>query len=397
MSKGRLFFLGSLLAAGLLTGCDDDARRQARIPLVPGNSAEIRNQKALEALTRAINRNAPASAYARRAALFLENGRLNEALSDIDEALDRDDDVGRYHLIKAQILRGQHKLDDALESAQRAEGLGVNTPELYVVMGDLLQQKKQFDRARLYLAKVLQMAPYEGEAFHFNGLVAARQGDTVRALNQYARALSLKPRYLDTYTQLTSIYTALGDLQTALNYNQRAITYFPQNAQLYHGRGLIYHRGYQLDSAARYYQRAIQLQPDLYAAHFQLGLVYLKYKAFGQALRHFEEVARGKPDYPRVNLYLAVALEYTGQLDRALELLTKESELNPYDYQVRSGLWRVQRKQYGYYGGNTQPEEFTKEEETPTRPGSVLDTTRVRIRTIQPRSRFSVSNDSTRN
>ncbi|WP_234734101.1 tetratricopeptide repeat protein [Tellurirhabdus bombi] len=391
----KVSFVSGLLIAGILWGCGEDDRRQARIPTVPQNSAEIRNQKALEALTRAINQSAPASAYARRAALYLENGRLDEALADINEALDADDDVGRYYLIRAKILRGQRKIAQALESAQRAEGLGIETPDLYIVMGDLFQENRQFEQARLYLAKVLQMAPYEGEAFYFNGLIAAKYGDTTRALAYYERALALKPRYLDTYSQLTSIYTAQGNYETALVYNKRALAYFPKNAQLFYGRGLTFQRAYRPDSAYQYYQQAIRLQPNLYQAHFQAGQICLRWRAFGQAVRHFEEVQNVKADFPRIRYFLATALEYNNQLDQALALYAKEQAANPGDWQARSGAWRVQRKLAGTY--NVAPAGEVALDDEPARPGSVLDTTRVKIMTIKPRSRFGELGDSTRN
>jgi len=392
MRLGSGIWIG--LAIGLLTACSNDSRRQIRIPAVPKNSAEIRNESALEALTRAINRSAPPSAYAKRAMLHLAAGRTAEALSDINEALDLEDDIGRYHLIKAQILRARRQIDAALESAERAEGLGVKTPELYLVMGDLVQEKKQYDRARLYLTKVLQMSPYEGEAFHFLGLVAARQGDTLTALAQYERTLSLKPRYLESYKQLTAIHAVQGNAEQALEYNRLALQYFPNNPDLIYNRALTFHRAYRLDSAYRYYQDAIRLEPGMYRAHLQLGLISQKWKLFGPALRHFEEVQRLKPDMPRLRFYLATALEQTGQLERALEYYTQESDANPGDYLAKNGVWRVQRRlDYGAYGSLTIPGELGNKAYTTVKPAAP-DTGRVRIMTIKPRTRFGMPGDS---
>ncbi|HLK98092.1 MAG TPA: hypothetical protein VK364_10015, partial [Hymenobacter sp.] len=149
----------------ILFACGNDKRQTAHIPDFPRPGDSSRTEGALRALTRSINRSAPASAYAKRAAILLAMGREKEALSDIDEAISRNDNAGSYYLTRSQILRALQQPDKALVNAQRAEILGVDTPELYTLQGDLLQQQNQFDKARLYVARALQMAPYDGEAY----------------------------------------------------------------------------------------------------------------------------------------------------------------------------------------------------------------------------------------
>ncbi|MGA0558559.1 tetratricopeptide repeat protein [Larkinella sp. VNQ87] len=389
---GKVWSLWGLICCSLLLACSDDDRRQTRIPAVPQNSADTRNQAALEALTRAISQSDAASAYAKRAAIYMSLGKTDEALTDINDALERENNEGRYHLIKAQILRRRQSYEDGLESALRAEGLGVNTPELYIVIGDLLQQQKQLDRARYYLVRALQMAPYEGEAFYFNGLVAAKAGDTTRALLYYNRALSLKPRFLEPYVQLSIIHSVRGNYPTAITYNKRGTTYFPNDPGLLYALGHIYQQTSVEDSAYLYYQKALRLSPTMVSAHFQSGLVMMKVRNLEQALRHFDQVLKLDPKFPRIQFYRAMAYEQLRQWEQAVQLYALAMQENPADQQAYYGYWRVQkRKEYG-----TETVLSSENRPSPlTHPGSVLDTTRVRIRMIQPRTRFS--RDSTRN
>ncbi|GAB3275544.1 hypothetical protein GCM10027347_48940 [Larkinella harenae] len=389
---GRFWSLWCLIGVFFVVGCTDDSYRQTRIPVVPENSADVRNQAALEALTRAINQSAPASAYAKRAAIYRDMGRAEEALSDINEALEREDNEGRYHLIKAQILRAHRQYEDGLESALRAEGLGVNTPELYIVIGDLLQQQKQLDRARFYLVKALQMAPYEGEAFYFNGLVAAKAGDTTRAIAYYNRALNLKPRFLQPYVQLSIIYSVRGDHATAIAYNKRGTTYFPNDPGLVYALGHIYQQTARPDSAYFFYQKALRLEPTMTRAHLQSGLVMMKLRNMERALWHFDQILKQDPKFPRINFYKAMCYEQSRQWEQATQLYALAMQESPADQQAYYGYWRVQKRKT--YGDDTELS-YDENANVPTRPGPVLDTTRVRIMLIQPRSRFP--RDSTRN
>lgn len=389
---GRFLGLWWLIGSCFLLACSDEDQRHTRIPVVPENSADIRNQAALEALTRAINQSSPASAYAKRAALYMEIGKTDEALADINDALDKEDNEGRYHFIKAKVLRKRQLYDEGLESALRAEGLGVNTPELYIVIGDLLQQKKELDRARFYLVKALQMAPYEGEAFYLNGLVAAKAGDTVRAVTYYNRALTLKPRFLEPYVQLSVIHAVRGNYPAAILYNKRGTAYFPNDPGLLYALGRIYQQTSVEDSAYIYYQKALRLQPKMVSAQLQSGFIMLKVRNMAQALYHFDEVLKLEPKHPRVNFYRAMCYEQMRQWEQAIGLYALAMQEDPADRQAYYGYWRT-RKQNEY--GSATDLSAENGSNASSRPGSVLDTTRVRVKMIQPRSRFA--RDSTRN
>ncbi|MFD1139754.1 tetratricopeptide repeat protein [Larkinella insperata] len=389
---GRFVSLWWLMGCCLLVACSGEDQRHTRIPAVPQNSGDIRNQAALEALTRAINQSSPASAYAKRAALYMDLGKTGEALSDINEALDRDDNEGRYHFVKAKVLRKRQLYEDGLESALRAEGLGVNTPELYIVIGDLLQQQKELDRARFYLVKALQMAPYEGEAFYLNGLVAAKSGDTARAVSFYNRALTLKPRFLEPYVQLSVIHGVRGNYPAAIAYNKRGTAYFPNDPGLMYALGRIYQQTSVEDSAYHYYRRALQLQPTMIAAQLQSGLVMMKIRNMPQALVHFDQVLKLDPKYPRINFYRAMCYEQMRQWEQAISLYALAMQENAGDQQAYYGYWRVRkRNEYGY-GTDLSAENGSSGTNGPR---SVLDTTRVRVMMIQPRTR--IGRDSTRN
>ncbi|MFC5408453.1 tetratricopeptide repeat protein [Larkinella bovis] len=389
---GKFWSLCWLIGLSLLVACTEDDQQQTRIPAVPENSADTRNQAALEALTRAINQSSPASAYAKRAAVYRDLGKSEEALADINEALEKENNEGRYHLIKAQILRQRDQYADGLESALRAEGLGVNTPELYIVIGDLLQQEKQLDRARFYLLKALQMAPFEGEAFYFNGLVAAKSGDTARAITYYNRALSLKPRFLKPYVQLSIIYSVRGDFASAIAFNKRGTAYFPNDPGLLYALGHIFQQTSVEDSAYFFYQKALRLDPSMIQAQVQSGLVMMKRRNLERALWHFDQVLKLDPKYPRITYFRALCYEQMRQWEQAVSLYALAMQDNPADQQAYYGYWRVQKRKTG---GEETDLSYDDHANVSPRSGPVLDTTRVRIMMIQPRTRFP--RDSSRN
>ncbi|QKZ13996.1 tetratricopeptide repeat protein [Spirosoma sp. KUDC1026] len=383
----RHSFTLSLFVFLSLFSCSDDARQSTRIHEVPQVGDSSRVEGALRALTNAINQSAPASAYAKRAVILLDMGRVNDALEDIDEAISREPNIGTYYLTRARVLRALQQSAKALENAQRAEILGVDTPELYTLQGDLLQQQRQFDRAQLYVARALQMAPYDGEAYFFKGLMAAKLGDTTQALALYKHSLQLKPRYLDTYSQLASVYRALKDPYSSLVYNEQAIRYFPNNARLHYSRGVTYHVAGRLDSAVACYQQAVKLQPNYYQAFFQIGLINQAYRNYPNALANYQRVQQLRPQFPRIDTYLGYCYEQTGQYDLAIAAYDKALKLDANDKLAYQGSWRAQRRQYtrNSYNPLLLPDAST-EAAAAGRGRQVLDTTRVRISTLQPKT-----------
>lgn len=389
----RICFVSLMMA---FVGCGADPRQQTRIPPLPTASDSVRTEAALNALTRAINQSSPASAYAKRATLYLSINRPKEALSDIDEAIGRNNTEGSYFLIRAQVLRALKLPQKALDNAQRAEILGADTPELYILLADVWQQKNQFAKARLYLAKALQMAPYDGEAFFFNGLITARQGDTTQAIALYQQSLKLKPRYLETYNQLAAVYRSLGDLGSALAYNGQAIRYFPNDARLIFGRGMIYQAGGRLDSALTFYQQTVRLDPTYYQANFQAGLVLQRWKAYTQALTNFSRVQQLNPQFPRIDTYIGQCQEQLGMYAEAVASYTKSTRQNPADQQAVAGIWRSQRRMYSPNRYNSVLLPDKSGASSPIEPAATPTDTRMEIPTIQPRNQLSTKPDSTR-
>lgn len=386
----------SLIIVLSMAGCSADPRQQTHIPALPMSSDSSRTKAALLSLTRAINQSSPSSAYAKRAKIYLDTDRPNEALADIDEAISRNNTEGTYFLIRAQILRTLKLPQKALDNAQRAEILGADTPELYTLLADVWQQQNQFAKARLYLAKALQMAPYDGEAYFFNGMITAKQGDTSQALALYQQSLKLKPRYLETYNQLAAIYRSLGDLRSALAYNQQAIRYFPNDPRLTFGQGMIYQAGGRLDSALTFYQQTVRLDPLFFQANFQAGLVLQRWKAYTQALTNFSRVQQLNPQFPRIDTYIGQCQEQLGMYEQAIASYTKSARQNPADQQAVAGIWRAQRRMYSpnRYNSVLLPED--EGAAGPLDPTAPPSDNRMEIPTIQPRNQLSTKPDSTR-
>ncbi len=384
-----------------LGGCSSDERQSTRIPPLPSDDALKRAEIGVNYLTAVIRRSPRNSLnYHKRAELYVVLRNLPSALEDINEALDISPSNGLYLLSKARILRQLKRNDEALAAARRAEVLQQDTPELYILLGDLTQQKMQYRQAKLYLSKALQMAPYEGEAYFYNGLLDARQGDTLSGVALMQRALELKPRFAPAYVELTTIHTRLHDYIQAKDINDQGLRYFPKESALHYARGIMYHNQKRLDSALIAYRAAIKFDSSNYAADFQAGIIYLKWNSLPSAIQSFQKVMRYNPNYPQINFLLGTAYDKHGNLEGAIEQYTLATQLDANDWRSRGRLYRAQQRKYylDTYGTlpPASPEITSETDEEKEISEKALDPERVKINILTPRLELKTKSDTIR-
>ncbi len=382
--------------------CQSDARTTTRIPPTPASITKKGWQEdALQALEGLIVKKIDSdNNLYKRARIYFEQEKYAEAEIDIDAAIDLKDNVGEYYLLRAKIRHELEKTDQALEDAQRAEVLQQDLPELYILLADLHQEKKQYREAQNYLVTALNRAPYEGDAYFVKGMLQSKMSDTLAGsgLENLKYALSLNPRMLRAYQQISSIYSTSGNKGEALRYNSMAIDRFPSKAELYVERGDIYRNHNKLDSAVYAYQKAVKVDTSLAKAHYRIGVIYVKWKVYTGALAAFEKTLKFRPRYPQANYLAGYCLEKLGNDERAVEFYTAETALNPNDEAANSALARIQsRKQRQYDPAGifaTKKETAVPRAPAPAVVPRTLDSLQVKIKAIQPRSTIDMGRDS---
>lgn len=380
-----LFLLGWAMAS-----CQSDARNATRIPPVVKKSKAQSQNDALLSLSDLINRNIDSDInYFKRAKIYIEKELYKEALADINEAIDEKDNVGDYFLIRGKINRELGELDNALEDAQRAEALQQNSPELYVLLADIFQEKKQYRDAVKYLNQAILMAPYDGGAYYVKGMLLSHQGDSLAGLASLKVAVNLNPRLLRGHQQIGYMQLKLNQYNEALVTNTNAIKRFPDNADLYSFRGDIYNILSNPDTALIHYQKAVSLRPNFENVLFKIVNINLGQRQYYKALVSLGQIQKFNPTHKQLNFLMGYCYEKSGDYPKAREYYATAFSKDPTDLQSRYGLWRT-RQQASHLNSPLYSEEDANSEYR------LLDTSRVKINLIQPRGTTNLSIDSTR-
>ncbi len=402
-----------LLVSIILLSCGQDTRVRSKIPPVPFQTDSIQNASALEALMGAIRSNpSVAENYYKRAVVFHRMGELKRALDDINRADKLKQNTGKYMYLKALILRDQGAISDAFRAAQTAEILNIETPELYLLLGDLYQREKDYLMSKRYIAKALEISPKEGEAFYYLGTLAARRGDTATAIVQMNQAIRLKPSLQVAYFTLPHILSNRNLYDSALVINRKGLKYFPKNPDLYVARGQIFSKINGLDSAMKSFEKAFNLDEERVELLTNSAEIYRKRKYYTKALQYYQKVLDAKPELKRIRYSMALIYEEMKAFTKAEEYLKEEVKENPDDTEVIMALNRVASRLNSLSNigpvremlpvpvptkrkitspSNSRRKVSVVQDEQPKR-----DTARVRVQIIAPKRRINLNIDSTR-
>jgi len=127
------------------------------------------------------------------------------------------------------------------------------------------------------------------------GDLYARHGDYQKAVEEFQKAIELKPNYGDAYHNLANVYHQIQKDDSALENYQKALSFNPNLWQSYQNLAAIHfsQKNYQL--AKEELEKAIQIKPDNTDLHANLGILYLNLQDKQKAKEEFEKALQIDP------------------------------------------------------------------------------------------------------
>jgi tetratricopeptide (TPR) repeat protein len=200
---------------------------------------------------------------------------------------------------------------------------------------------KESDEGLHALERVVAEDPKVIDAWFMLGNEYYRRRQFARAIEQFARALALKPDYDLVVINMANAYRALGRDREAMIGYRRFMELDPKNAQIRYEAAQILIDGGKLDEARRELTAALALEPKLAAARNALGVLALRRGDLAGAEREIRAAIAEKPDVRLAHFNLALLAEQQRDLSRAIAEYQKEIELHPNSYKAAFNLGRL--------------------------------------------------------
>jgi tetratricopeptide (TPR) repeat protein len=289
--------------------------REARWPYVQGLTLVLTEpEEGIRCLERAVERcgDSLSVPQLRLAEALLEQGRLDEAQSHLEQVLRREPEncrarlgLGRLAILRENWQAGLDQLEACLADEHARKLAYTLRAEAWARLGQPDRARTEQQRAAELPADQRWPDPFAEEVLALQRGLGARliQADALARASRWAEATGLLKQTLTKYPQSIPAWLRLGEawrqqgqLDQAEEALQRAVQADPEAAEAWFRLGCVQALGRPRE-AADSFRRAIRLKPDHALAHFNLAHRLKELGDPAGAAEEFRAVLRCRPDY----------------------------------------------------------------------------------------------------
>jgi tetratricopeptide (TPR) repeat protein len=191
--------------------------------------------------------------------------------------------------------------------------------DIYNKLGFIYQWRAEFQKAAEYFQKALSLNPNYTEAALNLAVTYNEMGmyeKAVETFTKVANVVKTHPKSLDPYlrgrlanehARLGDIYYSMGLYDEALDEYRKALTLRPNLVDIMTKIGITLREQGSLDEAIRIFMRAKEVHPRYIQAFIHLGITYYMKGFVDLARREWEALKEMDPNGHEANLYLALA------------------------------------------------------------------------------------------
>jgi protein O-GlcNAc transferase len=195
-------------------------------------------------------------------------------------------------------------------------------------------------QAERILKKIAKGRP-DFDVYLYLGNILQNMGQREEAMLYYRKAIGLKPEFAGTYYNIAAIMQEEGRLDEAIAHYRKVLDLDPGYAGTYNSIGVAFQSKGQYDEAMTYFRKAIEIDPDFIAAYSNLGNVLLRQEYPDEAMACYRKALDLNPNYAKAYCSMGIALQEKGLLDEAMTHYQKAIQLDPNLAEAVSNLGRV--------------------------------------------------------
>ncbi len=283
-----------------------------------------------------------AVAYYKRGNLLKDQGQLEEAVANYDEAIALDPGYAFALCNRGVVLARLNRFEAALDSYDRAIAVNSGDPLVLFNRGAVLRSLGRTGEALASYEQAVAVQPNYVEAYCNRGILLNELGRSEEAVASYDRAIDIHPNFFDAYFGRGNAQQSLDRFEQALTDFDRALALNASSAEAYCNRGAALMKLRRWDAALASLDRAVSLDPNLADAHSNRGKVMAALRRHDAAVESFDRAIALHPDNVELHEHRAVALVQMSQFVRAIDGYNRVMHLNP-DRRFALGMSRYTR------------------------------------------------------
>lgn len=220
------------------------------------------------------------------------------------------------------------------DSAEACYGIG----SVYLKQGEISQAREFFEKAVKLEASYPDTAP---NAWNNLGLLAARAGETSKAIGYFQEALRFNPDHFVALENLGNAYRQEKRLDEARTTLERALAIKPNDAETNYSMAMVYAQLNDANSAYDYLQNALKARPTYPEALNNLGILYLRTQRENEAVASFKKCIEVAPEFDQAYINLARVYAIEGDATQARSILQSLLTRHPDNTQAQETLQQL--------------------------------------------------------
>lgn len=219
---------------------------------------------------------------------YFELGKYAEAIETFREALGKFPKASRLHYRLGLVYFRSDLFNQTLKECERAIALGLSTPGLWLLAGDISSRNYRLERAIQYYGKVEDGKELK-EAKYKSGRIFLQQREFEKAREMFEQAV-----------QIAS-----------------------DEGWPYAGIGESYFRENRFPQAEKFFRKALQLDPHLSRPRIGLSIIWLERRDYAEAQKALEQISRGGVDFQTAYFLRGLIFYYQEEFSQAKEIFKK--------------------------------------------------------------------------
>ena len=204
-----------------------------------------------------------ANAQIHTAMIFKKEGRLDDAILVLTQAIQKKNDQAILYLYLSSLYEEQKNFAVAEKTVLEGIGRFPRNADLHYVRGSILEKMNRFEESIKSMETVLDIDPQNADALNFIGYSYADRGIHLdRAEQMIVQALKIKPDNGYILDSLGWVHFKKNQYDSALKHLKRARQLLPGDANIMEHLGDVYLKIGQDKEALEQYRNAVKIDSD---------------------------------------------------------------------------------------------------------------------------------------
>ena len=229
---------------------------------------------------------------------------------------------------RGAIYKEQGKLQKALTDFNNAIKAGKAGYKEYANRGILLNELGYFQKAKSDFKKALAEKPNDPIVLSGFAFSLLHSGDYAGAVNSYNRVILIQPDNYEVITNRGTAYYSMGKYQQAIHDYDRALSLSPEYQTALFNRGLSKLNANDPEGAVTNLSTLIRINPTYAGAYANLGVAYSSLGRLDEAFENYDKAIDLNPSNFEAYLNRGIDRYYAGDYENALADLKHVIKLN---------------------------------------------------------------------